>query len=175
MLKKHEEVIETLEVSSAERIAQYRFKVFGVNDYPDATSTPRVAFGVVKAYRDKTEAPVPFATTFGGLYHRAGDHDPNRLPQRWTDGKAVLDLVLPFDFASTCDMTDASPGSPTVNEKGEIVGMVFDGNIESLALTYLYSDDQARAVHVASQGIVEALRKLYKTPQLLKELGVPET
>ncbi|HYW44370.1 MAG TPA: S46 family peptidase [Bryobacteraceae bacterium] len=175
LLKKHEEVIETLEVSSAQRIAQYRFKVFGVNDYPDATATPRVSFGVVKAYRDKTEAPVPFATTFGGLYHRAGDRDPYQLPQRWIGGKAMLDLVMPFDFASTCDMADGNAGSPAVNERGEIVGLVFDGNIESLALTYLYSDDQARAVHVASQGILEALRKLYKTPQLLKELGVPET
>jgi len=172
--KKHEETIESLEASSAERIAQYRFKIFGANDYPDATSTPRVTFGAVKAYRDKTEAPVPYATTFGGLYHLAANSGPYQLPQRWVEGKALLDLVMPFNFASTCDITDGSSGSPAVNAQGEIVGMVIDGNIESLALTYAYSDDQARAVHVASRGVVEVLRKLYRTPALLKELGLPE-
>ncbi len=169
--RKHEEVIESLEASGAGRIAQYRFRVFGAADYPDATSTPRVTFGAVRSYRDKTEAPVPFATTFGGLYHLVGNRDPHQLPQRWVEGKTQLDLVAPFNFVSTCDITGGSSGSPAVNTKGEIVGLVFDGNIESIALTYLFSDDRARAVHVASQGIVEALRKLYRVPQLLRELG----
>ncbi len=174
LLKKHSDTIESLEASSAERIAQYRFKVFGASDYPDATSTPRAAFGSVKAYRDKTEAPVPFATTFGGLFHLAGKQEPYVVPQRWMDAKAQLDLVMPFDFASTCDIPGGSPGSPTVNAKGELVGIAFDGNIESIANTYLYTEDQPRAVHVASQGIVEVLRKIYKTPELLRELGVAE-
>ncbi|HTP32557.1 MAG TPA: S46 family peptidase [Candidatus Acidoferrales bacterium] len=168
--KKYEETIETLEASAVDKIAQYRFKVLGAGQYPDATFTPRIAFGAIKGYRDKTEAPLPFATTFGGMYHRAGK-EPYILPARWADGKSQLDLVVPFDFVSTCDITGGDSGSPTVNQKGEIVGIVFDGNIESLPLTYLYSDEQARAVHVASQGIVEALRKLYKTPELLRELG----
>ena len=172
LLKRHEETIEALEASSSERIAQYRFKVFGVNDYPDATFTPRVTFGSVKAYRDKTEAPVPFATTFGGLYHLADILEPYKLPQRWIDGKPSLDLVMPFNFVSTCDSAGGNSGNPAVNQKGEIIGISFDGNIESLALTYLFSDEQARAVHAATQGIVEVLRKLYKTPQLLRELGV---
>ncbi len=171
LLKKHAETIEALETSSSERIAQYRFKVFGANDYPDATFTPRVTFGSVKAYRDKTEAPVPFATTFGGLYHLADLLEPYKLPQRWIDGKASLDMVMPFNFVSTCDSAGGNSGNPAVNQKGEIVGISFDGNIESLALTYLYSDEQARAVHAATQGIVEVLRNLYKAPQLLKELG----
>jgi hypothetical protein len=173
LLKKHQELIESLEASSAERIAQYRFQLFGDQDYPDATFTPRVAFGVVKGYKDKTEAGVPYATTFGGLYHRAGPADPYRLPQRWVDGKRKLDLVMPFDFVSTCDITGGSSGSPTVDDKGEIVGIIFDGNIESLPQTYLYTEEQARAVHVASQGIIEALRKLYAPSRLLAELGVP--
>jgi hypothetical protein len=173
--KKHADMIESLETSSAERIAQYRFKILGDKDYPDATFTPRLAFGVVKAYKDKTEAPVPYATTFGGMYHRAGKDDPYRLPQRWIDGKSQLDLVMPFNFVSTCDITGGNSGSPTVNQKGEIVGIIFDGNIESLPITYLYSEEQARAVHVASQGIVEALKKLYKTTALLHELGMPIT
>ena len=171
--KKYEETIEQLDASALERIAQYRFKVLGPNEYPDATFTPRVSFGAVKGYRDKTEAPVPYATTFGGLYHRAGNADPYLLPDRWVAPKQSLDLVMPFNFVSTCDITGGNSGSPTVNTKGEIVGIVFDGNIESLPLTYLYSDEQARAVHVASQGILEALRRIYGASGLLKELAVP--
>ena len=76
---------------------------------------------------------------------------------------------------ATADSAGGNSGNPAVNQKGEIVGVSFDGNIESIALTYLYSDEQARAVHVATQGMVESLRKLYKTPQLLRELGVPTT
>jgi hypothetical protein len=169
--KKYEDSIETLEASAVDRIAAYRFKVLGPDQYPDATYTPRLSFGAVKGYRDKTEAPLPFATTFGGMYHRAGKDEPYILPERWTNAKSSLDLVAPFDFVSTCDVSGGNAGSPTVNQKGEIVGVLFDGNIESLPLTYLYSEDQARAVHVASQGIVEALKKIYKTPELLRELG----
>ena len=124
----------------------------------------------MKGYRDKTEAPLPFATTFGGMYHRAGKEDPYILPERWANAKATLDLVTPFDFVSTCDFSGGNSGSATINQKGELIGVLFDGNIESLPLTYLYSEDQARAVHVATQGIVESLKKIYKTPELLHEL-----
>jgi hypothetical protein len=169
--RKHEETIEAVEASGAARIARFRLQVFGDKEYPDATSTPRLAFGAAKAYRDKTEAPVPYATTFGGMYHRAGPEDPYRLPPRWAEAKATLDLVMPFDFASTADIADGNGGGAAVNQKGEIVGVVFDGNIESLANTYLYSDEHARAVAVASQGVMESLRKLYKATRLLAELG----
>jgi peptidase S46-like protein len=172
LVKKHQETIEALETSAAERIAHYRYKIFGDADYPDATGTPRVTFGVVKPYRDRTEAPVPFATTFGGLYHLAMPQEPYKLPQRWVDGKPLLDLVMPMNFASTCDITSGASG-PVVNTAGEMVGITFDGNLESIAVTYLYSDETARAVHVATQGIVEVLQKLYKTTALLNELGVP--
>jgi hypothetical protein len=175
LLKKHEETIEAVETASAEKIAQYRFKIYGDKEYPDATFTPRVSFGAVKAYRDKTEAPAPYATTFGGMYHRAGSQDPYKLPQRWIDAKTSLDLVMPFNFVSTCDITGGNSGSPTVNAAGEVVGIVFDNNIEGLPQVYVYTEDQARAVHVASQGIVEALKKVYQTPRLLKEIGVPGT
>jgi hypothetical protein len=175
LLKKHQETIDALAASAAERIAQYRFRLFGPADYPDATSTPRVSFGIVKPYNDRTEAAVLSATTFGGLFHLASDQGPNKLPQRWIAAKPDLDLVAPFDFVSTCDSSNGSSGSPTVNKKGELVGMVFDANLEALPSTYMYTDDLARAVHVSTMGIVEALRKVYKTPALLKELGVPET
>jgi hypothetical protein len=172
LLKKHQETIDTLAASAAERIAQYRFRLFGAADYPDATSTPRVSYGVVKAYKDRTEAAVLSATTFGGLFHLAGNQPPYKLPQRWITAKPDLDLVAPFDFVSTCDTSTGSSGSPTVNRKGELAGVVFDANLEALPSTFMYTDEVARAVHVSTQGIVEALRKVYKTPALLKELGV---
>jgi len=175
LLKKHQETIDSLAASASERIAQYRFRLFGPADYPDATSTPRVSYGVVKAYKDRTEASVLSATTFGGLFHLASDQAPNKLPQRWVSAKSDLDLVAPFDFVSTCDTSTGSSGSPTVNQKGELVGMVFDANLEALPSTYMYTDEVARAVHVSVQGIVEALRKVYRTPALLKELGVGPT
>ncbi|MGO9258891.1 MAG: S46 family peptidase [Bryobacteraceae bacterium] len=174
LLKKREETIETLEVSSAEKIAQYRFKMFGAADYPDATSTLRLTFGAVKDYKDRTEAKVLYDTTYGGLFYLAGKNVPLLLPQRWMDAKGSLDLVTPYDFPTTCDIA-GSAGSPTVDKKGELIGIVVDGNLESIALTYLYTDETARAVHVATQGIAEALRTVYKTTALLHELGVPET
>jgi len=172
--KKHEETIENLAASAAERIAQYRFRLFGAADYPDATSTLRITYGTIRQYHDRTEAPVTYATTFGGMYNLAIDQVPYKLPQKWLDAKKDVDLVAPFDFVTTCDISIGSSGSPTVNQKGELVGMVFDANLEALPSTYMYTDEVARAVHVSAPGIVEALRKIYKTPALLKELGVPE-
>jgi hypothetical protein len=174
LLKKRRETIDALAAGAAERIAQYRFRLFGPADYPDATSTPRVSYGVVKAYKDRTEAAVLSATTFGGLFHLAGDQAPYKLPQRWIAAKPQLDLVAPFDFVSTCDTSQGSSGSPTVNQKGELVGLVFDANLESLPSTYMYTDEAARAVHVSVWGIAEALRKVYMATALLKELGVRE-
>jgi Peptidase S46 len=174
LLKKHQESLETLGATASEKIAQYRFRIWGPADYPDATSTPRVTFGAVKAYHDRTESSVVFATTFGGLFHLSGPKEPFKLPQRWLDAKAQLDLVTPFDFVSTCDISAGNSGSPTVNKKGELVGMVFDANLEALPSTYMYTDDLARAVHVATQGMAEALDTVYKANDLLKELGVPE-
>jgi hypothetical protein len=174
LLKKHQETIDALASQAAEKIAQYRFRLFGPADYPDATSTPRVTFGSIKAYHDRTEASVVYATTFGGLYHLASDAVPYKLPQRWVDAKKDIDLVMPFDFVTTCDISAGSSGSPTLNQKGELIGMVFDANLEALPSTYMYTDELGRAVHVSTQGIVESLRKVYKTPALLKELGVPE-
>jgi hypothetical protein len=171
--KRHQDTLDALDASAAERIAQYRYRLFGAADYPDATGTPRLTFGVVKAYKDRTEAPVLDATTFGGLFHLAANsQDRYTLPQRWMDAKPLLDLVTPMNFVSTCDITAGASGGPVVNTKGEIVGVTFDGNLESIALTYMYADEAARAVHVSTAGIVAALRKIYKATGLLGELGI---
>ncbi|HMD71910.1 MAG TPA: S46 family peptidase [Bryobacteraceae bacterium] len=171
--KRRQDALESLDASAAERIAQYRYRLFGAADYPDATGTPRLAFGVVKAYKDRTEAPVLDATTFGGLFHLAANNQERyALPQRWLDAKPQLDLETPMNFVSTCDITAGASGGPVLNAKGEIVGVTFDGNLESIALTYMYADDAARAVHVATTGIVAALQRIYKATGLLGELGI---
>ncbi|HWB86566.1 MAG TPA: S46 family peptidase [Bryobacteraceae bacterium] len=169
--KKHEDSIESLEVSSASRIEQYRLQLYGANEYPEGNGTPRVMYGVLKAYKDRAETAVPYTTTLGGLFYLAIKEPPFKLPQSWADAKSSLDLMMPFNFVSTCDTTGGNSG-PTVNKKGEFVGLAFDGNLESLSNTYLYSEEQARTIHVAAPGIVEALRKIYKANRLLEELGI---
>jgi len=130
---------------------------------------------VVMAYKDRTEAPVLDATTFGGLFHlAANDQERYKLPQSWMAAKPLLDLIVPMNFVSTCDITAGASGGPVVNTKGEIVGVTFDGNLESIALTYMYADDAARAIHVSTTGIVAALQKIYKATALLEELGIAE-
>jgi Peptidase S46 len=169
--KKHDDLIGSLETSATGKIAQYRFRLFGEAEYPDATSTPRVEFGVVKGYTDRANVLMPYAATFGGLYYRKNDLGPYQVPQRWVDAKRVLIQVTPLDFVSTCDIGGGDYGGPTVNRAGKLVGVTFDGNLESLPDVYLYSDEQARAVHVAVQGIAEALDKVYNAAPLLGELG----
>jgi hypothetical protein len=169
--KKHDEVVGSLETSAAEKIAQYRFKLFGTSDYPDATGTPRVTFGVVKSYIDRADVAMPAQSTFGGLFYRRDNQGPYQVPQKWVALKSSLNLTVPLDFVSTCDIGGGDPGSPVVNRAGELVGITFDGNLESLPGVYLYSDEQARAVHVSVEGIVEALEKVYQASALLQELG----
>ncbi len=169
--KQREEVIGTLEVTATEKIAQYRLKLFGASDYPDGTGTPRVEYGVVKGYTDRAGVAQPCDSTFSGLYYRKDNEGPWQVSDRWVDIRQALNPVMPLDFVSTGDIGGGDYGSPAVNQRGELVGVTFDGNLESLPVTYLYSDDQARAVHVDAGGIVEALDKAYKATALLKEIG----
>jgi hypothetical protein len=170
--KKYEEEIVAVDVSAAAQIAQYRYRLFGDAEYPDATGTPRVEYGVVKGYSDRAGVSEPYAATFSGLYYRQNNQGPYQVPTRWINAKAALNVVTPLDFVSTCDIGGGDAGAPTVNRAGELVGIVFDGNLESLPNTYLYTDDQARAVHVATQGIAEALEKVYRADALRRELGL---
>jgi hypothetical protein len=169
--KKHDEMMHS-ENSATEKIAQYRFRLFGAAEYPDATSTPRVEFGTVKGYLDRAGVSTPYAATFSGLYYRVNDAGPYSVPKKWVEQRAALNVVTPLDFVSTCDIGSGDYGSPVVNRAGELVGVTFDGNLESLPDTYLYTSEGARAVHVAAEGIAEALRKIYKATPLLRELGV---
>ena len=169
--KKREELLGSLDTTASEKIEQYRLQIFKETEYPDATGTPRVQFGVVKSYTDRAGVAMPYASTFSGLFYRQNNEGPYQVPEKWVDLKGLLNQVTPLDFVSTCDIGGGDPGSPVVNRAGELVGVTFDGNLENLPGMYLYTDEQARAVHVSAQGIVEALRKVYQAEPLLKELG----
>jgi len=158
------------------QIANAIYALEGASNYPDATFTLRLAFGVVKGYEEKG-AYIPFQTTFEGLYLRAQEHynrPPFDLPPRWVDRKEKLDLTVPFNFVCTADIIGGNSGSPVINKDAQVVGLIFDGNIQSLVLDFIYTEKQARAVAVHSQGIVEALRKVYDAEALADELtGAP--
>jgi hypothetical protein len=154
------------------KIAKAKFAVEGTNTYPDATFTLRLAFGEVKGYQQEGQ-PIPSQTDFAGFYERAEEHHnqfPFNLPPRWVEKKDKLDLKTPFNFVCTADIIGGNSGSPVINKDAEFVGIIFDGNIQSLVLDYIYTDEQARAVAVHSAGIMEALRKVYEANDLADEL-----
>jgi hypothetical protein len=153
-------------------IAKVKFALEGTSTYPDATFTLRLSFGEVKGYEENGKK-VPFETTFAGLYERAremNNRPPFDLPPRWLERKDRLDPKTALNFVCTADIIGGNSGSPVINRDAEVVGLIFDGNIQSLVLDFAYSDKEARAVSVASQGIVEALRKVYDANELADEL-----
>ncbi|MEO6568229.1 MAG: S46 family peptidase, partial [Opitutaceae bacterium] len=116
---------------------------------------------------------VPPTTNIAGLYQRSaeqGNKPPFDLPRRWTEKKNAVSLDTPYNFVSTADIIGGNSGSPVVNRAAEFVGIIFDGNIQSLSGDYGYEDLQSRAVSVHSAGILEALRKVYEVPALVNEL-----
>jgi hypothetical protein len=125
--------------------------------------------GVVKGYREHGR-DVPWATDFGGLFAHATGKAPLALPQRWLDARASLTPGTRFDFVSTDDATGGSSGSPVVNAAGNLVGLLFDGNITSLTNTYVYGDATQRSVSVDSAAILEGLAKVYGAETLVAEL-----
>lgn len=156
------------------KIAQARFAVHGTNVYPDATFTLRLSFGEVKGYEEDGKQ-IPWMTTMGGAFAHAAHHDnepPFQLPASWMKEKSKLDLSTPLDFVNTADIIGGNSGSPVVNRAGDLVGIIFDGNIQSLVLDYVYTDKQARALAVHSAGIAEALKKIYSAGRLVSELGL---
>jgi len=153
-------------------IAKARFAVEGASSYPDATFTLRLSYGTVRGY-EQDGKQIPAFTEFAGLYQRSAEHEnkaPFDLPQRWVDKKSKLDLSTHFNFVSDADIIGGNSGSPVVNKANEFVGIIFDGNIQSLVLDCIYTDKQARAVSVDSAAITEALRKVYDAGALADEL-----
>ncbi len=155
------------------RISKARFAIEGTGSYPDATFTLRLAFGTVKSFEEGGKQ-IAAHTTIAGLYERAAEQEyrsPFDLPKSWLDAKPKLNLQTPFNFVSTADIIGGNSGSPVVDRQGEFVGIIFDGNIQSLVLDFVYSDVQARAVSVDSRGILEALRNVYHADKLVSELS----
>ncbi len=153
-------------------IGKARFAIEGTSNYPDATFTLRLSYGPVLGYEENGEK-IPAHTTIAGLYERSEkqhNKEPFDLPPRWIAKKAALDLGTPYNFVSTADIIGGNSGSPSVNRAGEFVGIIFDGNIQSLSGDFGYEDVQARALSVHSAGILEALRKVYEVPALANEL-----
>ena len=153
-------------------IAKARFAIEGTSSYPDATFTLRLSYGTVRGY-EQDGKQIPAFTDFAGLYQRSAEHDnkpPFDLPQRWIERKSNLNLATHFDFVSDADIIGGNSGSPVVNKENEFVGIIFDGNIQSLVLDCVFSDKQARAVSVDSAAITEALRKVYDAGALADEL-----
>lgn len=170
--KRHEDEVEGVERAAYARIGAARFAAFGESVYPDATGTLRLSFGPVKGYVEDGK-PVPPFTTYAGLYERWRERrgQPGfELPRRWIDAEDKLDPRVPLNFVSTADIIGGNSGSPVVNKQGEIVGLIFDGNLQSLVLDIAYTEEQGRAVSVDVRAIIEALRKVYGAQALVDEL-----
>ena len=164
--------VESVEQRGGEELGKARFDVYGKSTYPDATFTLRLSYGQVKGYpMNGTIAPPK--TTYYGLYDRAYSFDlkpPFNLPARYADNKAGMDLTTPLDFVTTNDVVGGNSGSPVINRSGELVGLVFDGNIESLVGDFVYDPETNRTVCVHTAAMTEALRKIYHADALLQEL-----
>jgi hypothetical protein len=153
-------------------IGKALFAKDGFNVPPDATFTLRLSYGAVEGYKLNGKN-VPWFTTMGGAYEHAAKHGskpPYELPESWLKYKGAINLKTPFDTVSTPDIIGGNSGSPVINKAGEVVGIIFDGNIESLPWNFEYSDKVARSVEVDSRAIIESLRNIYHADALANEL-----
>lgn len=164
--------VDSVLTQAGEKLGKARFLVYGKETYPDATFTLRLSYGTVKGYPYNGTVAPPF-TTYHGLYDRAAsfsNQPPFDLTAKQVSARNTLDLTMPLDFVSTGDIIGGNSGSPVVNRNGELVGLIFDGNIESLAGDFVYDGMRNRAVAVHSAGMIEGLRKLYGANALADEL-----
>ncbi|MGQ9574095.1 MAG: S46 family peptidase [Thermoguttaceae bacterium] len=171
--KTYEEKVEEPLRQAYAKLAKARFAVLGTDVYPDATFTLRLAFGVVRGYTEDGRTIPPW-TTIGGAYQRAQEHGnrpPFSLPESWLKRKDRLNLNAPLNFVSTADIIGGNSGSPVINRQGELVGVIFDGNLASLVWDFVYAEEPGRAISVHTAAITEALRQIYDADALVDQLG----
>jgi hypothetical protein len=167
------EAIDEQERQAYAKVTEAKFAVGGDSVYPDATFTLRLSYGAVSGYESKGKQ-IPAHTKLGGAFEHEKVHlqkDPWVLPKSWHAAKEKLNPDIPFNFVSTCDIIGGNSGSPVVSRDGAMVGIIFDGNIESLPGDFYYSDKQARSVSVHIAGVLEAMRKIYNAGHLADQMG----
>ena len=170
--KQFDDQVDSVERREGAAIAKARFAESGFTQPPDATFTLRLSYGAVKGYTENGKH-ISYFTTVRGTFEHATEHgnkDPYELPESWMKMKSKLNLSTPLNYLSTADIIGGNSGSPTVNKAGEVVGIIFDGNIQSLVWNFVYDDRMGRAIHVGSRGIQEALRNIYGAHALAQEL-----
>jgi len=170
--KRYEDEVVSVERGSYSKIARALFDTEGTKLYPDATFTLRLSYGAVKGYVENGKTVPPF-TTLGGLYDRAANFGykfPYALPPRWMEKKAAIDLKTPFNFVSTNDIIGGNSGSPTINNNRELVGLIFDGNIQSLVGNFDYDESINRSISVDVRAMTEVLRKVFNANEVADEL-----
>jgi len=167
--KNFEENIESVIKKNSELVAKAKFEVYGTNVYPDATFSLRLSYGSVQGYMEDGKKVAPI-TQMAGAYERHTGEEPFALPKSWLDSKSKLKLTTPMNFVTTNDIIGGNSGSPMINKDGEIIGLVFDGNIQSLGGDFGFDESVNRAVAVHSDAIIEALAKIYGANRVLEEL-----
>ena len=172
-IRQQNEEIQESEGQAYARVTKAVTAIEGTGGYPDATFTLRLAFGAVKGYEENGVKIAP-TTNFAGAYEHAADHAGQKdfdLPASWMTAKGKVNLETQLNFVCTADIIGGNSGSPVVNRAGELVGLIFDGNIQSLTSDYVYSDKQGRAVSVSGVGIIECLRSIYGASELADQIG----
>ena len=167
--QRYEREVQSVIQKNSELVAQARFAMTGPKVYPDATFTLRLSYGKVQGWQEG-DAQVPPFTTLGGTYERATGAEPFALPASWLAAKDRLDLAKPFNLVSDNDIIGGNSGSPMLNARGELVGLVFDGNIHSIGGAYWFEAPRNRTVAVNAAAIAEAMDKIYGAQTLLKEM-----
>jgi len=170
--EKYMDEVEGPERQAYGKIAAARFAIYGEDQYPDATFTLRFSYGAIRGYSENGRN-VPAFTDMAGLYARWSERGKTgafELPQRWIDGRSKLRTDQPFNFVCTADIIGGNSGSPTVDREGRIVGLVFDGNIQSLAWDVGFTEEQGRSVCVDARAMIESFRTIYDAGPLADEL-----
>lgn len=167
-----EEEVEAPVEQAQARIARARFAIYGDSVYPDATLSLRLSYGKVQGWTELDGHEVKPYTTIGGLYERNTGAAPFAIAPTWEKAKDKVDMSTPYNAVTTNDIIGGNSGSAAINAKGEVIGLVFDGNIHSLSGDYGYEPKRNRTVMVDVRGMAEALRKVYGAQHIVKELGL---